>query len=432
MKVSNRLEPLVLLFGDIIFFSFSLLAALFVRHFEFPSAPSLYNHFSAFSLLFGVWVIVFFTAGLYDKHTTFFKNKLPDLILRAQLVNVLIAGVFFFFISYFAIAPKTVLVLYLFISVGLITVWRLYIFDFLNRGKRQKAFLLEETEEMEELVSEVNANKRYHLHFVSNERRGSGAIFVGDPYQQYGGELERVVKKAREDGRFFDVYEVYERVFDRIPYSIIEKPWFAEKVSPLATYIYDFAKRVIDILGALLLSAIIVVTLPIIAFSIKIESAGPVFIWQKRMGRNGNIIRALKFRTMERVEEGVWIGETENKVTRVGAILRKASIDELPQCVNILKGEMSLIGPRNDVYSLGERLADAIPAYEMRYAVKPGITGWAQTRQQYRPGNISPQSIEETKVRLTYDLYYIKNRSLLLDIEIAFRTITTILTRFGI
>jgi lipopolysaccharide/colanic/teichoic acid biosynthesis glycosyltransferase len=128
-----------------------------------------------------------------------------------------------------------------------------------------------------------------------------------------------------------------------------------------------------------------------------------------------------------------WVGEgkTQNKVTRVGSFLRVTSIDEFPQFINILAGELSLIGPRNDIVGLGERLADTIPFYRLRYSVKPGITGWAQINQQYEQGNISPQSIEETKVRLAYDFYYIKNRSLMLDIIIALKTAKRMVFRLG-
>jgi lipopolysaccharide/colanic/teichoic acid biosynthesis glycosyltransferase len=108
------------------------------------------------------------------------------------------------------------------------------------------------------------------------------------------------------------------------------------------------------------------------------------------------------------------------------------SIDELPQCVNILKGEMSLIGPRNDIVGLNQRLSSEIPYYNIRNFVKPGVTGWAQTHQHYMGDNISPQSLEESRIRLAYDLYYVKNRSLMLDIEIALRTLKTVLSRFGI
>ncbi|MEL6804403.1 MAG: sugar transferase, partial [Bacteroidota bacterium] len=121
-----------------------------------------------------------------------------------------------------------------------------------------------------------------------------------------------------------------------------------------------------------------------------------------------------------------------NEITKVGAVLRKTSLDEVPQIWNILKGEMSLIGPRNDIVGLGARLAEEIPYYNIRNFVKPGVTGWAQTNQHYMGTNISPQSIEESRMRLSYDLYYVKNRSLMLDIEIALRTIKTLLSRFGV
>jgi lipopolysaccharide/colanic/teichoic acid biosynthesis glycosyltransferase len=118
-----------------------------------------------------------------------------------------------------------------------------------------------------------------------------------------------------------------------------------------------------------------------------------------------------------------WTHEGENRITKVGAFLRRTSLDEFPQFVNIIRGEISLVGPRNDILGLGERLAEALPFYKKRYMVVPGITGWAQINQQYEQGNVSPQSIEETKVRLAYDFYYLKHRSLGLDIIIAIKTI---------
>jgi lipopolysaccharide/colanic/teichoic acid biosynthesis glycosyltransferase len=120
---------------------------------------------------------------------------------------------------------------------------------------------------------------------------------------------------------------------------------------------------------------------------------------------------------------GEWVNEGENRITKVGRFLRTTSLDEFPQFINILRGEVSLIGPRNDILGLGQRLSESLPFYKERYIVTPGITGWAQINQQYEPGNASPQSIEETKVRLAYDFYYLKHRSLGLDIMIALKTI---------
>jgi lipopolysaccharide/colanic/teichoic acid biosynthesis glycosyltransferase len=138
--------------------------------------------------------------------------------------------------------------------------------------------------------------------------------------------------------------------------------------------------------------------------------------------------------TENRSYSATWTNEDAkegNRVTKVGAVLRKLSIDEFPQVWTILKGDMSLIGPRNDIKGLGDRLAAEIPYYNIRNFVKPGVTGWAQTHQHYMGDNISPQSLEESKERLSYDLYYVKNRSFLLDMEVALRTIKTLLSRFG-
>ena len=134
---------------------------------------------------------------------------------------------------------------------------------------------------------------------------------------------------------------------------------------------------------------------------------------------------------MNKDDTGVWHSSDANVMTRVGKLLRKSSIDELPQFLNILRGEMSLIGPRSDIVGIATRLSKEIGYYHIRYLVKPGITGWAQTHQHYAPGNISPQSIDESRVRLAYDLYYVKNRSFLLDVRIALQTLGTLISRLG-
>jgi lipopolysaccharide/colanic/teichoic acid biosynthesis glycosyltransferase len=225
---------------------------------------------------------------------------------------------------------------------------------------------------------------------------------------------------------------MYEHIFERIPLSALRYDWFIEHISNTKRPVYDGAKRVLDIVGSLIAGAVFLVLLPFVWLAMHFEGKGTLFVPQERMGMYGNMIRIYKIRTMTQNDSGVWIGETENRVTKVGALLRKTSIDELPQFWNILKGEMSLIGPRNDIIGLARRADHDIPYYRVRYMIKPGITGWAQTHQQYAPGEINPQSIEAFKVRLAYDLYYVKHRSIILDINIALRTIKTLLSRFGV
>jgi lipopolysaccharide/colanic/teichoic acid biosynthesis glycosyltransferase len=193
----------------------------------------------------------------------------------------------------------------------------------------------------------------------------------------------------------------------------------------------------VDIIGSAVLGLAFLVILPFIYIAMRIEGEGPLFISQERIGQLNKPVTVYKIRTMteNRSASSTWTKEDAtqgNKITKVGAVLRKLSIDELPQVWAIFKGDMSLIGPRNDIKGLGERMAVEIPYYNIRNFVKPGVTGWAQTHQHYMGNNISPQSLKETKERLSYDLYYLKNRSFLLDLEIALRTIKTLLSRFGI
>jgi len=222
-----------------------------------------------------------------------------------------------------------------------------------------------------------------------------------------------------------------------VPLSSLRYDWFLEHVSQSSNIVYDAIKRVIDVVASIVLGCIFIVLFPFIVLSMRIEGRGPIFITQERIGRFNRpmIVHKLRTMTSNDAASSTWTAEDAqkgNQITKVGSVLRKLSIDEIPQVWEILKGDMSIIGPRNDIFGLGARLAEEIPYYNIRNFVKPGVTGWAQTHQHYMGDNISPQSLEESRMRLAYDLYYVKNRSLFLDIAIALRTFKTLLSRFGI
>jgi lipopolysaccharide/colanic/teichoic acid biosynthesis glycosyltransferase len=225
---------------------------------------------------------------------------------------------------------------------------------------------------------------------------------------------------------FDDVYEtIYGRVLEKNLYSKSLIPYLYSK----SDY-YDFLKRFTDVCISLF---VLVVSLPlwILAFVlIKLETGGDTLLKNNiRIGKGGKKIKVYKFRTMKGDDTGVWVKEegNKNKVTRVGYFLRKTRIDELPQLINVLKGELSLIGPRPDIVDLGERLSKEIVFYKSRLVARPGLSGWAQIKM-----NKPPQTVEETKERLLYDLYYIKHRSFTLDLAIALKTIKTLLSREGV
>jgi len=166
-------------------------------------------------------------------------------------------------------------------------------------------------------------------------------------------------------------------------------------------------------------------TIALIALAIKFDSPGPIFYRQERVGKNGKFFRLLKFRSMredaERETGPVWAEENDERTTRVGKIIRKMRLDEIPQMLNILKGEMSFVGPRPERPLFVGQLENDIPFYEKRLSVKPGITGWAQIEYPY--GASKNDALEKLK----YDLYYVKNMSLFFDLSILFRTIRIVL-----
>lgn len=451
-------ELLTLITGDILFFLVALWLTLLVRYFSLPEYDLLVAHVGPFLIISGVWLAIFYLAGLYDKHTVFLKSLLLARIINTQIVNIIVAALLFLVIP-FGIAPKTNLVIYLFVSVGLITWWRMYLYPKLSPKRNHRAILIADGPEAVELVDEINNNDRYNYVFyrlIDEETARSTPDFhqklfrliekeditmiIANPNGEYiAGVLPKLFDLAfiRYELTFLDFYKVYEDTFDRVPLSALRYEWFITHVSQSKDLFYTTTKRAIDIIGSVVLGAVFVIFLPFIYLAMRLEDGGPLFISQERIGLRNQPVTVWKLRTMteNRSASATWTTEDAkegNRVTKVGVVLRKLSIDEIPQVWTILKGEMSLIGPRNDIKGLGERLAEEIPYYNIRNFVKPGVTGWAQTHQHYMGNNISPQSIEESKERLSYDLYYVKNRSFLLDMDIALRTIKTVLSRFGI
>lgn len=192
--------------------------------------------------------------------------------------------------------------------------------------------------------------------------------------------------------------------------------------------IFKRLKRVLDIFGSVFGLAVFSVVSLLISIAIKLESKGPVLYRQKRVGEDGKIFHLLKFRSMRADAETngpVWAQENDDRVTRVGRVIRKLRLDEIPQMCNVLKGEMSFVGPRPERPFFVDQLKNEIPFYSERHVVKPGITGWAQISYHYGA------SREDAQEKLKYDLYYIKHMSLLFDLMIVLQTVKIVLLGKG-
>jgi sugar transferase (PEP-CTERM system associated) len=188
-------------------------------------------------------------------------------------------------------------------------------------------------------------------------------------------------------------------------------------------------KRVFDIFSASLLLLVSLPVMAVTALVIKLESPGPVLYRQERVGLNGRTFSIAKFRSMrsdaEKDGKPVWASANDSRVTTVGAFIRKVRIDELPQLFNVLKGEMSLVGPRPERPFFVDQLTQEIPFYALRHSVKPGVTGWAQVRYPYGA------TVEDSLQKLQYDLYYVKNHTLFLDLVVLMETVGVVLTGKG-
>jgi len=222
---------------------------------------------------------------------------------------------------------------------------------------------------------------------------------------------------------------LYERLTGKIAVESLKASWMVfsdgfavSRGKALLTQSMSFAV-------SLMLTIIFLPVLPLIALLIKLDSRGPVFFGQERVGQQGKVFTLWKFRSMrqdaERLTGPVWAKSSDDRVTRVGKYLRRTRLDELPQLFNILKGDMNLVGPRPERPHFVRELSEVVPFYHLRHTVRPGVTGWAQIN--YRYGN----SVDDAIEKLQYDLFYIKNISVLLDAYVIFDTVKTVLVRKG-
>jgi sugar transferase (PEP-CTERM system associated) len=245
--------------------------------------------------------------------------------------------------------------------------------------------------------------------------------------EQRGGVLPlRQLLECRLSGvQITDLARFFERIQGRIPIDSLKASWLIYGNGFRQNWLRALVKRLFDIAVALTL---VLLTLPIMlvtALLISLESHGPIIYRQERVGLRGKTFEVFKFRSMrndaEKDGQATWATAGDTRVTRLGRFLRRSRIDELPQLLNVLRGEMSLVGPRPERPVFVQMLAEQVPFYAVRHSVKPGVTGWAQVRYSYGA------SVEQSIRKLEYDLYYVKNHTVFLDVLIVLETIRVVL-----
>lgn len=254
-------------------------------------------------------------------------------------------------------------------------------------------------------------------------------IVVLEPDLEAGEDLASALLECRLLGvRVEDAVELYQRLHGKIWLEALDPGRLAFADGFRITPYYRFVKRVVDVICASLLLVLAGPVIAAIALAIKLESPGPILFRQERVGQFGKVFTLLKFRSMREDAEKdgpAWASKNDSRVTRIGGFLRKSHLDELPQAINVLRGDLSFVGPRPERPCFVAMLREKIPFFDLRLYVKPGITGWAQVRYPYC------DSVEDSYEKLQYDLYYARKASPLLDLEILARTGAVMLTGRG-
>lgn len=446
-------KKFILLTGDIVMLYASLYLALLIRYWEKPSWEFWQSHFWLFTIIFIVWILIFYIADLYNLNLVGNNIKFILLISRCLIILTLLSAVFFYLIPQFDISPKTNLFLCVVIFAFLFFLWRKFFNYILKISPKNNIAIVGINQQVYELIYELkhNAHLGLNIAFIVNNEQIKHNINNIPVITDISNLKKLIIEKKinsiilatdlRESHKlrsilfdciilqinYINLPHFYEIVTGKIPIKAIDKMWFLENLNKDNKKLFNIMKRIYDLKLALL---IFVITFPfwlIIAILIKTGSKGPVFITMKRVGKNNKEFKMFKFRTMreEKNDRSPTI-ENDQRITKFGSFLRKTRIDEIPQILNIFKNEMSFVGPRPERPELIKNLEKQIPFYKEKTLVKPGITGWDQISGEYH----SP-SCEDTLKKLQYDLFYIKNRSIYLDLSIILKTISTMLSRKG-
>lgn len=445
MRSVYRYESASMALGDIAIFILSLWLALTLRYWHVPASDMFMGHLQAFAPVFVLWLCFYVLGGLYDRHLRFAKSKLFGKLWMAQTINVAAAFAYFYSLKTSWIAggltPKTILVVYLVVSGLLITVWRVYLYPKIVQLRPVRVLCVGNDPDFDRLASAKTKLFQAGIEIIPVRSVGELEDLVHD--KEITANIDIIVSNSFDPAfkaaalpmydllfkgvAYVDLADFYEEVFEMIPLQAIDESWFLRYVSVRRRYFYDMMKRVMDIVIALPIFIISTIYYPFVILARKIEGLGPVWAIQTRIGENGKPIRIFKFASMTVSDAGKAIVPGDNRITPVGAFIRKTRLDEFPQLWTVVSGSQSLIGPRPEMPNLVEFYKKEIPHYNMRHIIKPGLSGWAQIHH-----NVPPQTVEATKVKLAYDLYYIKNRGLMLDLKIAFATIKTLLSRTGL
>ncbi|MDP2944401.1 MAG: sugar transferase [bacterium] len=438
----NRFRKFILLAGDLFSLNLALYLTITIRYPQPLWADMWTQHSRYFFVVFIIWLLVLYINDFYNLNLkasgrAFFQKLIGAIVLSGGL-----SILYFYLNAGTSLAPKTNLLIFLGIFSFLFLAWRnLYqvlIHFFIPKDSLAIIGLNQKTEKIVAgLQNNPGAGYQAALIFKSPEEIAALAdnvraknihtIVICDDFELNDGLRQALFNCLSLNITFFDYPDFYELLTGKVSVEEIGPSWFLENLKEGGKNYYNFIKRLTDAILAIIILVITLPLWPLIAIVIKLESKGPVFFRQARLGRNEKPFKIIKFRTMRTESNDLSLTvEGDKRITRFGSFLRKTRLDEIPQVLNILRGEMSFIGPRPERPEIIADLEKQIPFYKTRLLIKPGLTGWDQISGHYHSS-----TAEDSLEKLQYELFYLKQRSLYLDLSIALRTIATMLSRGG-
>jgi exopolysaccharide biosynthesis polyprenyl glycosylphosphotransferase len=443
-KLHTRYKYFFLIY-DLFFIIMTIYLAPLIR---FVGKESDYISYNQPHLYFitAIFVFIFYIFDLYD--AKYYKTKIKfiaNYTFAFVFIGFSVAAFFYLFSS--LKYGRGIWLIQLGLAYAALALGRIVVINYINKKVPKKKLLIlgnsiggqiiadELSDAYCDFLGYLGENKAHaHFKYLGSlaeidhfiQKTNPDALVVADR-RIVKDNVERSILKAKMRGIYiYDMPAIIESLKEKVPVHHIDDYWVIyNSFSGLHSNQYNIRfKRFIDILFS---STGIIISFPLVAMAIliiKLESKGPVFYRQIRLGFNENRFSIIKFRSMHHKSEengAVWADKNDSRITRVGRIIRKLRIDELPQLINVLKGEMTIVGPRPERPEFVNMLKKEIPYYSLRHLIKPGITGWAQINYPYAA------SINDARHKLEYDLYYMRHLTLRMDITIILKTIKIIL-----
>lgn len=455
MTIKTKFRQLALLLGDWCLLYLSLLLALTVRYQHWPNRELWQEHTAIFGWLFILWLTIFYIANLYNLNILAKGPRFTERVLKTIIPTVLLSLVVFYLWPQTNITPKTNLAIFSLIFTVSFLAWRYLWRRNLRQALPRNNVLLIGYDQMANelwqlLTTTPHFGYRPSLLFSPQEKLPTdpiswptinrveelatavidnkiNTVVIVDRYRADEQINQILFSLLPQNLTYLTLSSFYEQLTGKVPLAAIGQLWFLENLNLTEKRIYLTVKRLVDFSLAIICLIISLPLWPLIALLVKISSQGPIIFKQSRVGRNRKLFNIYKFRTMKVAGNDFQpTAQKDSRVTAIGQFLRQTRLDEIPQLLNIIKGEMSFIGPRPERPELVDELSAKLPFYHIRTLIKPGVTGWDQVSGEYH----SP-SLEDTYKKLQHDLFYLKNFSIYLDLTIVLKTLATVISRQG-